>query len=142
MSERSTLLAKIEQLQDTSGFRGQHWEGTFEDYLDIVSKNPRACRNAFQRVYDMILSYGTEAYTENREPLVRYNFFKDPMGGGRDSIFGLEDSLAHGLEQQIVMAFQAQQLTDHASRPEALVAIDGFVQGDGAALGLQVLDGG
>src|SRR5688572_16721042 len=43
----------------------------------------------------MILSYGAEGCTENREPYVRYHFFRDPMGGGRDSIFGLEESLSH-----------------------------------------------
>ncbi len=89
------LLGAIDHALDQKTYQELHWEGTFEDYLEIVSRNPRACRNAFQRVYDMILSYGTEAYTENRETLLRYNFFKDPMGGGRDSIFGLEDSLAH-----------------------------------------------
>ena len=40
---------------------------TFEEYLDMVRANPRLTRNAFERVYDMIRSYGTETYEENRE---------------------------------------------------------------------------
>ena len=37
-------------------FRSLHWEGSFFEYLDIVKKNPSVCRNAFQRMYDMVLS--------------------------------------------------------------------------------------
>ncbi|MBI2922534.1 MAG: serine protein kinase, partial [Planctomycetes bacterium] len=70
-----------------------HWEGSFEQYLGVVVEQPRVVRNAFQRIYDMILSYGFEQYSEHRESLVRYHFFKDPIGNGRDAIFGLERSL-------------------------------------------------
>ncbi|NUN47473.1 MAG: serine protein kinase [Candidatus Brocadiae bacterium] len=70
-----------------------HWEGSFEQYLAMVVENPRLIRNAYQRIYDMILSYGYETFQEHRENLVRYNFFKDPTGNGRDGIFGLERSL-------------------------------------------------
>jgi len=89
------LLGVIDKALDKRAYQELHWEGTFEDYLKIIAESPRALRNAFQRVYDMILSYGSEPYSENRESLIRYNFFKDPMGGGKDAIFGLEDSLTH-----------------------------------------------
>jgi serine protein kinase len=89
------LLGVIDKALDKKAYQELHWEGTFEDYLKILSDNPRAVRNAFQRVFDMILSYGSESYSENRENLIRFNFFKDPMGGGKDAIFGLEDSLTH-----------------------------------------------
>jgi serine protein kinase len=89
------LLGAIDKALDKKAYQELHWEGTFEEYLKIVAENPRAARNAFQRVYDMLLSYGFEEYTENREGRVRFHFFKDPMGAGRDSIFGLEDSLAN-----------------------------------------------
>ena len=39
-------------------------------------------RNAFERVYDMILSYGTETYEVAREKRVHYNFFDDPDNDG------------------------------------------------------------
>jgi serine protein kinase len=94
-NSKNPLASVIDKRLDVTQFRDQHWEGTFWEYLDVVHENPAVSRNAFQRVYDMILSYGSEPYTENREALVRYNFFKDPMGLGKDSIFGLEDSLSH-----------------------------------------------
>jgi serine protein kinase len=46
-------------------------------------------------VYDMVMSYGTETYEEFRENRVRYRFFSDPDDGGRDAVFGLDDSLWH-----------------------------------------------
>ena len=67
-----------------------NWTGSFEDYLNLVRKNPAVTRSAFQRVYDMILSYGQEEYIDNKKKLIRYNFFKDEQHGGRDAIFGLD----------------------------------------------------
>jgi serine protein kinase len=95
-------LAKIEQLQDTSGFRGQHWEGTFEDYLEIVRQDPRVARTAFQRLYDMIVSYGYDEYTRYRETLIHYTFFDDPFENGKDAIFGLDKPL-----MELVRMFQS-----------------------------------
>ncbi len=63
MAESSNLLKLVTNRLDQERFRQQHWEGSFHDYLDIVSKNPRVARNAFQRVYDMIVGYGSERYT-------------------------------------------------------------------------------
>src|SRR5574337_718071 len=102
MSEKNTLLARIEQLQDTSSFRGQHWEGTFEDYLEVVRQDPQIARTAFQRLYDMIVSYGYEEYTRYRETLVHYHFFDDPFENGKDAIFGLDKSL-----MELVRMFQS-----------------------------------
>src|SRR6185295_17640514 len=61
-----------------------------EDYLTLVRKNPAVTRSAFQRVYDMILSYGQEEYIDNKKRLSRFNFFKDEHHGGRDAIYGLD----------------------------------------------------
>ena len=93
MSEKDTLLTKIEQMQDTTGFRGLHWEGTFEDYLEVVRQDPQVARTAFQRVYDMIVSYGYDEYTRYRETLVHYRFFDDPFENGKDAVFGLDKPL-------------------------------------------------
>jgi serine protein kinase len=38
----------------------------------------------------MIISYGSEEYTRNRETLIHYNFFDDPFENGRDAVFGLD----------------------------------------------------
>jgi len=90
MTEKIALLTKIEQFQDAQGYRDLHWEGSFEDYLEIVRQDPRVTRSAYQRIYDMIIAYGSEEYTRNRESLVHYRFFDDPFENGRDAVFGLD----------------------------------------------------
>src|SRR5207253_5388197 len=84
------MVSKIASMQDFALYRDLAWEGSFEDYLGILRERPQVTRNAFQRVYDMIISYGTEEYIDNKKKLVRYNFFKDEIDGGADAIFGLD----------------------------------------------------
>jgi serine protein kinase len=71
-------------------YRHFHWEGSFFDYLDVVKKDPRVARNAFQRMYDMVLSWGTESYVEYKKNITRYKFFDDPIDHGKDAVFGLD----------------------------------------------------
>src|SRR5437868_6577859 len=85
-----TLISKIAALQDFREYQELNWTGTFEDYLNLVRENPKVTRTAFQRVYDMILSYGQEEYIDNKKRLIRYNFFKDEQHGGRDAVYGLD----------------------------------------------------
>jgi serine protein kinase len=92
-TKSNTLVSIIDRRLDVSNFREQHWEGTFWDYLELVSENPAVARNAFQRVYDMILSYGSEGYTQFKQEYIRYRFFADPIDNGADGIFGLERPL-------------------------------------------------
>ena len=87
------LVGLIDRKLDLTGFREQHWEGTFWDYLDIVTENPAVARNAFQRVYDMIMTYGSEPFTQFKQEYIRYKFFGDPVENGADAIFGLERPL-------------------------------------------------
>ncbi|MEO8875002.1 MAG: serine protein kinase, partial [Polyangiaceae bacterium] len=84
------MIERIAALQDYDLYRELHWEGSFEDYLKIVKDRPQVTRNAYQRVFDMIISYGTEEYIDNKKKLVRYNFFKDEQNGGANAIFGLD----------------------------------------------------
>ncbi|OHB78051.1 MAG: serine protein kinase [Planctomycetes bacterium RBG_16_59_8] len=114
-SEHAGLLSRIGKYLDKKSYQEMHWEGTFEEYLKIVEENPNVLCNAFQRLYNMIVSYGSEEYTENRETIARYHFFSDPIGSGKDSIFGLERSLmnlvnsiksaahGYGTEKRIVL---------------------------------------
>jgi serine protein kinase len=88
-----SLVGKIAELQDYKEYEDLHWEGSFEEYVNLVKKNPRVTRNAFQRVYDMVLSHGVEEYIDNKKKLVRYNFFKDEAHGGHDAVFGLDVTL-------------------------------------------------
>jgi serine protein kinase len=85
-----SLLQLVTDLQDRRRFQELHWTGTFSEYLDIVARNPRVTRNAFQRIYDMIMTYGSEEFIDAKKRLVRYNFFSDASFDANDSIFGLE----------------------------------------------------
>ena len=84
------MVALIAAMQDYGRYRDLAWEGSFEEYLSIVRERPQVTRNAFQRVYDMVISYGTEEYIDNKKKLVRYNFFRDEIDEGRDAVFGLD----------------------------------------------------
>ncbi|MCC7440259.1 MAG: hypothetical protein IT285_01415, partial [Bdellovibrionales bacterium] len=71
-------------------FRTLHWEGSFWTYLDAVKSNPTICRNAFQRAYDMILSWGADSYVDYKKSVTHYKFFEDPIENGKDAVFGLD----------------------------------------------------
>src|ERR1043166_4674665 len=90
VTDTQSLVVKIGSLQNQKEYAELTWNGGFEDYLAIVRKNPGVTRAAFQRVYDMVLSYGQEEYIDNKKRLIRYNFFKDEQHGGRDAIYGLD----------------------------------------------------
>ena len=66
------MIDSIAALQDYNQYRDLHWEGSFEAYLEIVRERPEVTRNAFQRVYDMIIRYGTEEYTDNKKKLIAF----------------------------------------------------------------------
>jgi len=93
MANANDIFSAVEQHLSPTRFREQHWEGSFEEYLDLVSKNPRIARNAFQRIYDMIMHFGCERYTTLRQEMMRYNFFSDPFESGADAIYGLDGAL-------------------------------------------------
>ena len=101
MSGRN-IISLIAEQQDLNQFRKKNWTGTFESYLDIVRETPSVTRNAYERMYDMILSYGSEKYQENREDRVHYNFFDDPDNDGADVVFGLDDAI-----EMLVKAFKS-----------------------------------
>ncbi|MDD0853130.1 serine protein kinase [Halobacteriovorax sp. GB3] len=96
-------------------FTHLHWEGSFQDYLDIVSKDPKCSRNAFQRVYDMIMTFGTSTYTEYKKEITRYHFFDDPIQNGKDAVFGIDvhlmklvnffksASMGYGTEKRVLL---------------------------------------
>ncbi|MEN9581280.1 MAG: hypothetical protein RJA70_4289 [Pseudomonadota bacterium] len=84
------ITSRIAKLQDYDLYRDLSWEGSFEEYLQLVRERPKVTRNAFQRLYDMVLSHGTDEYIDNKKKLTRYNFFQDPIDGGKDAVFGLD----------------------------------------------------
>ena len=93
MAESRSFVKEIAKLQDMKEFKELHWQGDFEEYLQLVKENPKAIRTAFQRLYDMIMSYGYEEYTEAKKKIVHYSFFDDPVHSGKDAIFGLDISI-------------------------------------------------
>ncbi len=108
------LLDLVKGSIDQKEFTDQYWEGTFQDYLNLVSKDPNIIRTAYQRFYDMILSYGTQE-VPGKERVIHYNFFDDPMGEGEDAIFGLERPL-----MKLVNIFKAAA---HGFGPERRVLL-------------------
>ena len=90
ISGGTSMVSQIASLQDYGSYEDLHWEGSFEDYLHIVRERPEVTRNAFQRLYDMVIGYGEEEYIDNKKRLIRYPFFQDPMDNGRDAVHGLD----------------------------------------------------
>ncbi|MHB1414252.1 MAG: PrkA family serine protein kinase [Chloroflexota bacterium] len=68
------------------------WEGTFKDYFEMVTKEPKLARLSHARIYDMIVRAGTRVDEEGRR---RYQFFEEDL-------YGLEHSL-----EQLVEYFQS-----------------------------------
>jgi serine protein kinase len=102
VSTGKALIASLRQQQNLSDYRKTHWEGTFEEYLDIVAEHPEVTRTAYQRLYDMILSHGTEEVFENKEKIIRYKFFTEYAAKHGDGIYGIDRPL-----MQLVNAFKS-----------------------------------
>ena len=95
MADGRVILSSLRSEVDLNDYRKLHWEGSFEEYLDIVLERPEVTRTAYQRLYDMILSHGTEEVVVNKEKVLRYKFFEDRDNLGQDAIFGLEKTLSN-----------------------------------------------
>jgi hypothetical protein len=105
----------IRESLDQKQYQEEHWEGTFQQYLDLVQDNPLVVRTAHQRLYDMVLSHGVEEIEIDKEKVPRYRFFSDPLEDGRDGVFGLERSL-----QNLMAVFKAAA---HGFGPERRVLL-------------------
>lgn len=64
MFDGRTIISLVAERQDLDQFRKKNWTGSFEEYLDLIRQHPEITRNAFQRVYDMVMSYGTTVHEE------------------------------------------------------------------------------
>jgi len=102
MSTGKGILNELRQQLNLSDYRKKHWEGTFDEYLDIVREHPEVTRSAYQRLYDMIMSHGTEEAFELKEKITRYKFFNDFAARYGEEIYGLDRPL-----MQLVNAFKS-----------------------------------
>ncbi len=102
LSTGKALIASLRQQLNLSDYRKTHWEGTFEEYLDIVAEHPEVTRTAYQRLYDMILRTAPRKCYENKEKVIRYKFFTEFAAKHGDAIYGLDRPL-----MQLVNAFKS-----------------------------------
>src|SRR6185295_12044379 len=94
-AETVNILNLMSNLQSAQEYQELNWEGSLEDYFKLVQETPRVTRNAFQRVYDMILSHGVEEFVEHKKRYTRFKFFRDEAHNGRDAVYGIDQSLTH-----------------------------------------------
>ena len=87
------LLKLVSRHQDRERFAELAWEGSFADYLEIVAADPSVCRNAWQRLYDLVCGFGSSTYTDSKKEITRYHFFDDPFEDGKDAVFGIDVQL-------------------------------------------------
>ncbi|HCW44890.1 MAG TPA: serine protein kinase [Planctomycetes bacterium] len=103
MNQHINFHELISQNIESDKFRELHWTGSFDDYMAIVSQNPDVLRSSFQRVHDMIVSYGTESSEQlNARDEVHWKFFDDPDNDGENAVFGLDQPI-----QQLVSFFKS-----------------------------------
>lgn len=115
MASKIDLRTMVSGWQNSSSTVKLHWSGTFDDYIQLVKENPRITRNAFQRMYDMVMEAGTEDYIEFKKPIIRYRFFDDAENNGKDAVFGLDvpimklvnvlkaAALGYGTEKRVIL---------------------------------------
>ena len=68
------------------------WEGTFRDYFELVTQNPRIAELSHARVNDMVHAAGVDKLNEGtRDEIARYNFFASEL-------FGIEEPISRIVE--------------------------------------------
>ena len=101
------LLAKLGKYHDVEAFRELNWQGTFQEYLQFVAENPKVMRSSFQRLYDMILSYGIEDFV----PVARINYSPAIFVAQADGPFStLEEMVAYAEENPGDLIYRASLL--------------------------------
>src|SRR5688572_13825732 len=94
MQEQDGNIFNIsERLEDLRREReALRWEGSFRDYFELVSQNPRVAQLSHARINDMIHARGVEKLNEGtRDEVARYNFFASEL-------FGIEEPIARIVE--------------------------------------------
>ncbi len=90
---KKNRFSKLTKSFSTDVYKTLNEEISFEEYVERVYVNPHLVRNAFQRVYDMIMSFGTEDVVRHRKNLKRYKFFDATWHPTAFPIYGLLNPL-------------------------------------------------
>lgn len=105
----------LKEWKGQEDFKDLAWTGTFDEYLALVKQNPKVTRNAYQRMYDMIIEAGSSDYIDTKKKVSRYHFFDDAPNDGKDGVFGLDialmklvnvlkaASLGYGTEKRVIL---------------------------------------
>ncbi len=68
------------------------WEGSFREYFELVTQNPRIAQLSHARINDLVHSAGVERLNEGTQhELLSYNFFSSEL-------FGIEEPIARIVE--------------------------------------------
>src|SRR5918997_2443755 len=79
------ISKRLEELR--RGHEALQWEGTFQEYFELVTQNPRLAELSHARINDMIHAAGVEKINEGtRDELTRYNFFSNELYGIEEPI--------------------------------------------------------
>ena len=89
-SNKFDITARLEELRQEQAALA--WEGSFRDYFELVTQNPRLAELSHARLNDMIHARGVEKLNEGtRDEVARYNFFSAEL-------FGIEEPIARIVE--------------------------------------------
>ncbi len=97
--------------QRKAGSKNKKFEGTFRDYLDLVSKDQNIVKSAHRRLYDAVIDHGVEKMPDSNPRKSRvfdndtvkvYDYFKDHFFGVErviEKIMSFLHSAAHNGEE-------------------------------------------
>jgi serine protein kinase len=115
MSSNTNFKELIQSLQKDSHLKDLTWTGSFNDYLNMVRENPKITRNAFQRIFDMVIEKGQTEYVDVKKQMVHYKFFDDEENDGKDAVYGADiplmklvnvlrsAALGYGTEKRVIL---------------------------------------
>jgi serine protein kinase len=89
-SKKFNISERLEDLRRVQ--EALRWEGTFRDYFELVTQNPRIAQLSHARLNDMIQAAGLERLNEGtRDEVISYKFFSSEL-------FGIEEPIARLVE--------------------------------------------
>src|SRR5215216_4253344 len=84
------ITARLEALRRER--EALRWEGSFRDYFELVTQNPRLAELSHARINDMVHASGVDKLNEGtRDEVARYKFFSSEL-------FGIEEPIARFVE--------------------------------------------